>query len=161
MDMNGSNCDKLDNLLSASLSVNIEREARAFLSQDISGIRDDPKFRSVNYRLPRSLLSPALRRLLSFFLPVSVFPRSENPYGTPLWNGMMTTSAFIFHTVMMRKIIMIPPQNRLRLLIHRPRSNNRHTPPICRAVFTQKRMKAVSCSWIFFIMIVKGTCSSN
>lgn len=50
MDMNGSNCDKLDNLLSASLSVNIEREARAFLSQDISGIRDDPKFRSVILR---------------------------------------------------------------------------------------------------------------
>ena len=43
--MNGSSCDKLDSLISASLHINIADEAKAFLSQDISGIHDNPKLR--------------------------------------------------------------------------------------------------------------------
>ena len=43
--MNGSSCDKLDNLISASLYINIENEAKAFMSKDVSAIKDDPKLR--------------------------------------------------------------------------------------------------------------------
>lgn len=43
--MNGSSCDKLDSLISASLHINIADEAKVFLSQDISDIPDDPKLR--------------------------------------------------------------------------------------------------------------------
>ena len=48
--MNGSSCDKLDSLISASLHINIADEAKAFLSQDISDIRDDPKLRQTVLR---------------------------------------------------------------------------------------------------------------
>ena len=74
--MNGSNCDYLDNLISASLYINIANEANALLATDVSGIRDNPKLRRTIIRnaergVPRSKLS-AFRKVLVACLAAAI-----------------------------------------------------------------------------------------
>ena len=69
-DLDDSNCDKLDNLISASLYINIANEARAFLAQDISGIRENPHLRkrilrNTEKRAPRTKISASRIALIA------------------------------------------------------------------------------------------------
>lgn len=69
-DLDDSNCDRLDNLISASLYINIANEARAFLAQDISGIRENPHLRkrilrNTEKRAPRTKISASRIALIA------------------------------------------------------------------------------------------------
>lgn len=67
--MDDSKYNDLDSILSASLHINIEQEAAAFMSRDVSQIEDDPKLkraimRSI-YRTPPRARKPVFRTVVA------------------------------------------------------------------------------------------------